>query len=441
MITEISEQRITGKIGELSTPSRLGVKTSLHPIQALLDRLGHPERKFPSIHVGGTSGKGSTSTFLANILQDAGYKVGLFTKPHLDSVRERFVINGIPIRPEEILDQIERIGRAEVEKPTWFELTTAIAFQYFAEAQVDFGVIEVGLGGKFDSTNVIDPELSILTNVGLDHTDVLGDTIEKIAADKVGIFKPGKPIVSGVVQPSIIEIVKVQSREQHADLRLIGRDFDYSEMTLDEGGSRFDFDIEGEHLPGLAVSMMGKHQVVNACVAAAAATSLRKRGSMISTSAIYSGLQRTRLPGRMEIFRNSHAILLDGAHSPPKMDALAEGLRALYTDRERVIGVMSFSQGHNAEVTLAAILPLLDTVILTEFDVETDYGNKRAQDPNAVAVLVRKLNPSIQLFLELDPTRAIEIPRRLAGVRDMICVTGSIFLVGEIRKYLTISRE
>ena len=212
-------------------------------------------------------------------------------------------------------------------------------------------------------------------------------------------------------------------------------------MTLDEGGSRFDFDIEGEHLPGLAVSMMGKHQVVNACVAAAAATSLRKRGSMISTSAIYSGLQRTRLPGRMEIFRNSHAILLDGAHSPPKMDALAEGLRALYTDRERVIGVMSFSQGHNAEVTLAAILPLLDTVILTEFDVETDYGNKRAQDPNAVAVLVRKLNPSIQLFLELDPTRAIEIARRLAGVRDMICVTGSIFLVGEIRKYLTISRE
>ena len=227
-ITEISEQHITGKIGELSTPSRLGVKTSLDPIQALLDRLGHPERKFPSIHVGGTSGKGSTSTFLANILQDAGYNVGLFTKPHLDSVRERFVINGIPIGPEEIMEQLERIGRAEVEKPTWFELTTAIAFQHFADKQVDFGVIEVGLGGRYDATNVIDPELSILTNVGLDHTDVLGDTIEKIAADKVGIFKPGKPIACGVVQPSVIEIVKKQSRERHADLRLIGRDFDYS---------------------------------------------------------------------------------------------------------------------------------------------------------------------------------------------------------------------
>ena len=439
MITEVSEQRITGKIGELSTPSRLGVKTSLDPIQALMDRLGHPERKFPSIHVGGTSGKGSTSTFLANILQDAGYKVGLFTKPHLDSVRERFVINGIPIGAEEIMEQIERIGKAKVEKPTWFELTTAIAFQYFADQQVDFGVIEVGLGGKFDSTNVIDPEISILTNVGLDHTDVLGDTVEKIATDKVGIFKPGKPVVSGVIQPSIIEIVEKQSSERQVNLKLIRRDFDYSHVVLEECGSRFDFKMNGEDFQGITVSMMGKHQVVNASVAAAAALSLRKAGSIIPTSAIYSGLQRTRLPGRMEIFQNSHAILLDGAHSPPKMEALAEGLRALYTGRERVIGVLSFSQGHNAGATLASILPLLDTVILTEFDVETDYGNKRAQDPNAVAVIVRKLNPAVPLYLESDPTRALEMACSLAGAKDMICVTGSIFLVGEIRKHLSLS--
>jgi dihydrofolate synthase/folylpolyglutamate synthase len=406
-----------------------------------MDRLGHPERKFPSIHVGGTSGKGSTSTFLANILQDAGYKVGLFTKPHMESVRERFVINGIPIQPEEILDQLERIGGAKAEKPTWFELTTAIAFQYFTEAHVDFGVIEVGLGGKFDSTNIIDPELSILTNVGLDHTDVLGDTLEQIATDKVGIFKPGKPIVSGVVQPSIIEIVEKQTSEQQAKLKLIGRDFEFSKLELDECGSRFNFEMDGEYLPGLAVSMMGKHQVVNATVAAAAALDLREAGVMISTPAIYSGLWRTKLPGRMEIFQNSHNILLDGAHSPPKMEALAEGLRTLYTDRESVIGVLSFSQGHNAAATLAAILPLLDRVILTEFDVETDYGNKRAQDPATVAKLVRKLNPSISVFLEPDPSRALEMARRTAGAKDMICVTGSIFLVGEIRKYLTLSPE
>jgi len=440
-LTEINEQHITGKIGEFSTPSRLGVKTSLDPIQVLLDRLGHPERKFPSIHVGGTSGKGSTSTFLANILQDAGYKVGLFTKPHLDSVRERFVINGIPIGAEEILNQIERIGRAEIEKPTWFELTTAIAFQYFAESHVDFGVIEVGLGGKFDSTNVIDPELSILTNVGLDHTDVLGETLEKIAADKVGIFKPGKPVVSGVVQPSIIEIVEKQSSELRAKLELIGRDFEFSKVELNECGSRFNFEMDGEYLPGLAVSMMGKHQVINACVAAAAALSLSKTGVNIPPSAIYSGLQRTRLPGRMEIFQNSHNILLDGAHSPPKMEALAEGLRALYTDRERVIGVLAFSQGHNAEATLASILPLLDTVILTEFDVVTDYGNKRAQDPATVTKLVRKLNPFIPVFLEPDPSRALGMARGMAGAKDMICVTGSIFLVGEIRKHLSLSPE
>ena len=441
MKPEISEQHITGKIGELSTPSRLGVKTSLEPIQALMDRLGHPDRKFPSIHVGGTSGKGSTSTFLASILQDAGYKIGLFTKPHLESVRERFVINGLPIQPEEIMEQIERIGKVEADKPTWFELTTAIAFQYFAEQHVDFGVIEVGLGGKFDSTNVINPELSILTNVGLDHTDILGDTIEKIALEKVGIFKLGKPVVSGVVQPSIIEIVEKQASKRRADLKLIGRDFGYWHEVLDEGGSRFDFAMNGEELPGINVSMMGKHQVVNASVAAAAALSLRKAGYTIPTSAIYSGLQRTKLPGRMEIFQNSHNILLDGAHSPPKMEALAEGLRVLYSEREKVIGVLSFSQGHNAEATLTSILPLLDKVILTEFDAETDYGNKRAQDPNAVAMLIRKLNPFIPLFIDSDPTRALEMARRLAGAKDMICVTGSIFLVGEIRKYLSISAE
>lgn len=196
-MNEISERTLTTKIAEVSVPSRLGVKNTLGPITTLMEHLGHPELKFPSIHVGGTSGKGSTATFIANILAEAGYRVGLFTKPHLSSVCERFVINGRLISAGEMLELIDRVGSYAVEKPTWFELMTALAFQYFFEQQVYLGVIEVGLGGTYDATNVLRTELSVLTNVGLDHTEILGGTVEKIAADKVGIIKTGKQVVSG----------------------------------------------------------------------------------------------------------------------------------------------------------------------------------------------------------------------------------------------------
>jgi dihydrofolate synthase / folylpolyglutamate synthase len=430
----ISEKMITEKIGQLSVPSRLGAKTSLDPIKALMDQLDHPERKFRSIHVGGTSGKGSTSTFLANILSDAGYKVGLFTKPHLESVCERMMINGIPIRADEIMALLERIGNAMAEKPTWFELTTAVAFQYFADQQVDFGVVEVGLGGRFDATNIIQPELSILTNVGLDHTDILGSTIEKIAMDKVGIFKPGRPVISGVVQPTIIKIVEDQCLQVQAGLKLMGLDFRCTNIVLDDRGSSFDFEMMGQSPIGLAVSMIGNHQVLNASVAAAAALELGKDGAVISIAAIQSGLKRTQVPGRMEILRSSPTVLLDGAHSPPKMEALAEGLHTLFAKKKDIIGVLSFSKGHDARETLMPLLPFLGTAILTEFNVETDYGNKRAQPAEEVAALVRELNADIRLFLEPNPALAIEMALGLAAATDLVCVTGSIYLVGQVRK-------
>src|SRR5512133_2120684 len=272
MITEITEQALTKKIADLSVPSRLGAKTALGPIQALLERLGHPEFNFPAIHIGGTSGKGSTSTFLAEILTAAGYKVGLFTKPHLFSVRERFVINGTPVTAQDMLRLLETVQAVVGEdKPTWFELTTALAFLYFAEQQVDFGVIEVGLGGTCDATNVIQPEVSILTNVGLDHTDILGDTVEKIAADKVGIFKPARPVISGVEQPSVIELVEARCQALACPLHLLGRDFSYSNVSLHSEGSHFDFQLGSLRLSSLSIGLPGQHQVVNASVATAAA--------------------------------------------------------------------------------------------------------------------------------------------------------------------------
>ncbi len=441
MISEITEQDLTGKIGQLSIPSRLGVKTTLGPVMALLDQLGHPENAFPSIHIGGTSGKGSTSTFLANILSAAGYKVGLFTKPHLQSICERFVVNQLPVAPEVLLDLLECIPSNLEATPTWFELMVALSFQYFAGQQVDFGVIEVGLGGTYDATNVILPELSLLTNVGLDHTDILGDTIEEIARDKIGIFKPGKPVVCGANQRSVIDIVQKRCDEIGSSLSLLGRDFRPSFLRLENSGCVFDFEYEGRSFRDVALVMLGEHQVSNACLAIAAALQLRKAGCRIPTAAIREGLAQTRVPGRMEILPGYPNILLDGAHSPPKMKALSSGLRALFAERERVVGVLSFSKGHDAHDSLVSLAPLLNTAILTEFSAETDYGNKRAQDPQEIALALSQINPNIQIILEPDPILAIEMARRIAKPEDLICVTGSIFLVGQVRKYLSSTAE
>lgn len=436
-ISEITEQKITEKLGQLSVPSRLGVKTSLDPILKLLDRVNHPERAFPSLHVGGTSGKGTTSTFLANILFAAGYKVGLFTKPHLESVRERFIVNQTQITPEAIMALMERMPADLAQPPTWFELMVALAFQFFADQKVDWGVIEVGLGGTHDATNIIIPELSILTNVGLDHTDILGDTVEKIARDKVGIVKPGKPVVSGVTQPGVVQIVKEQCARLGAPLMLLGRDFYYSLINIDANGSAFDFCYHGEMFRGLSIRMLGEHQVTNAALAAAGAVTLREAGYNISREAIFEGLAATHAPGRMEIFPGFSNIILDGAHSPPKMEAFSSSLCALFLAREKLIGVLSFSQGHDVYNTLLPLAPLLSKAILTEFSAETDYGNKRAHDPVEVAQILSKINPNIQIVIEIDPIKAIELAREQAAVNDLICVTGSIFLVGQIRKYLT----
>jgi len=438
MLTEISELAITEKLRQLTVPSRLGVKTSLGPITALLDRMGHPERSFPSIHIGGTSGKGSTSTFLANILSAAGYNVGLFTKPHLQSVRERFVINHSPISPYQMVDLLDRMPADLADKPTWYELMTALAFQFFAEQKVDFGVIEVGLGGTLDATNVIMPEISILTNVGLDHTDVLGDTVELIAADKAGIIKKGRPVISGAVQPSVIEIFETKANQQGSPLVLAGRDYHYTNILPDSSGSIFDFETGSLHLWNLRIPMLGHHQVANAAAALAGAVELQKLGYAIPECAMRQALAETRVPGRMEIIDSkstSTPILLDGAHSPPKMAALVEGLTSLFADKtQNIVGVLSFSKGHNAEASLKFLAPLLTSAVLTEFTAETDYGNKRAQDVHELAEILRALNPHIQIHLQPDPALALQEAQYLANPSDLICVTGSIFLVGQIRE-------
>lgn len=436
MMNIISEEYLSAEISRMSIPSRLGEKNKLEPMRQLLEKMGNPEKQFKSVLIGGTSGKGSTATFLYRILQTAGYRVGLYTKPHLFSVRERIVVDSEMISAERMLAYLENIGDMFEKQSTWFELTTAVAFQYFADQKVDFGIIEVGLGGRFDATNTITPLLSILTNVGLDHTDVLGNTIEEIAADKVGIIKQGIPVITGVTQPSVLEIVNRRCDQTQSDVYIWGQDFTTDGPTLSQHGSQFTFTMGEKQISDITTVMSGRHQVGNACLAIAAACILEQRGYPVRDEAIQEGISSTCVPGRLEVVRENPLTVLDGAHSPPKMQALVESIQTLFSERRKLIGVLAFSEGHDLKETLRPLAPLLDIAVLTRFSAETDYGNKRARDPNEIASVLYQLNPKVTLFIESNPGSALELAQERALDNDLICVTGSIYLVGQIKQGL-----
>ena len=420
-------------LDRLSKPSRLTERPSLEPIRRLLGRIGNPHHGLPVLHVGGTAGKGSTATIAAHILQAAGYRVGLHVKPHLERVEERFVVDGKQIAPERLLGiLIDLAPAAEAVSPTWYELTVAAAFQYFREEKVDLAVIEVGLGGTYDGTNVVEPLAAVLTNVGLDHTEILGDTVEAIARDKVGIAKPGIPFVSGVTQPSVREIVRARCQEVSAPLWLIGRDFDSRIQELGPEGARFDLWLPDRQCAGLELRLLGGHQVQNATVAVASIAALAAAGIQVSEEVLRSALKTARVPGRLEVIRRGPLVVLDGAHNPDKMAALVNALTTLYPGR-RVIGVLAFKQGHHLEATISPILGRLQRAILTTFEASTDFGRGQAVDPNEIAAVCRRLSPTLPWLVEPNPLAAVERAIDESEPDDLVCVTGSLYLVGAVR--------
>jgi dihydrofolate synthase/folylpolyglutamate synthase len=405
----------------------------LETIRGLLTELDHPERGRPIVHIGGTSGKGSTATIVAGILRSAGYRVGLHVKPHLEAVEERFVVDGAPIESAALVDLIERIGPSALKwGPSWYELTVALAFEHFRAERVDVAVIEVGLGGRYDATNVVQPAVAVLTNVGLDHTDVLGDTVEKIAADKVGIFKAGAPTVSGVTQATVRAIVRRRCAEVDSPLWLVDEHYSYVVKSIDDQGSRFDLILPNERWTDLFLAPLGIHQVANASAAVAACVALRKQGFQISSASIEEALQSVAVPGRLEVVRQSPLVVLDGAHNPAKMEALAAALGTLYPDRP-ITGVLAFKRGHDLVATLRAIIPALSDVVLTTFDAMTDYGPGQAVDPGEVDAAVAAISPSIPRAISPDPLGAVSEAIDRAAPGGVVCVTGSLYLVGAVR--------
>ena len=426
----------------------------LDRMRQLMEHLGNPADSLPCIHVAGTKGKGSTACMIQQVALLAGYRVGLYTSPHLECLEERWVIDGQACRPEQLkrlLQQVqpvvEMLDKQDPRKqgPTFFDITTAMAILHFQQSQVDLAILEVGLGGRLDSTNICHPDAAIITNIGLDHTHLLGGTIEEIAAEKAGIIKPGIPVISGTRDAGARAVIQDIARRQGAPLLLIGRDFDVKRNTRNVAGEPEQFNffgtIDGREIcwENLASGIPGRHQVENAAVALAAIACLADRWP-IDEAWIRQGLATAYCPARLELFPGQPQLLLDVSHNLPSVEALTRHLETEVTADRRIL-LFSCSRDKDSEGMLACLLPHFDDIIFTRFT-----GNPRAAAPGELhdqAVRWLEKHPagdfhrrSPRLSECRQPIDGWERALEIAGPDDVICIAGSFFLAAEIRPML-----
>jgi dihydrofolate synthase/folylpolyglutamate synthase len=402
-----------------------GIRQDLSPMRTLLVAVGRPYERYPVLHVGGTNGKGSTAAMLASILREAGYTVGLYTSPHLVDFTERIRINGRSITCDHVVELAEELrARIPVEAdPTFFEFTTAMAFLAFERACVDVAVVEVGMGGRLDATNVVRPIVSVITNVDLDHQRYLGDSVAAIAAEKAGIIKSATPVVTAASSPEVLRVLAARAIAEGSALTVIGREAGV------EGSAPAAFSFRGRNvrLDDLTCPLLGRHQLTNAATALAAAEHARERGLAIPVDAMRRGLARVRWEGRLEVIKARPRILVDGAHNAAGASALAEFLRA-----ERAagrIGRLVIVFGILADKDLPAIVErvgaLADEVVLTE----PSYHRAAPIDT------LREAASTLSVPIRVAPTVAdalAEVEGSLAP-EDWCVITGSLYTVGEVK--------
>ena len=409
------------------------IKPGLPRVERLLERLKNPHLSFPSVIVGGTNGKGSTSAMLASILKEAGLKTGLYTSPHLLRFNERIKVNGKEIR----LFDVERLVRSmkrfvkkadALSSPSFFEFTTAMAFEYFREKEVDVAVLEVGMGGRLDATNVVIPLVSIITSVGLDHTQYLGQTIEDIAFEKAGIIKEGIRVVSAVSNGEASSVIKKISKDRGSGLCVLGRDFSTartgSGYPLLQRGVRggYGFDYKGDNvINGLETNLKGAHQLRNAACVLKTTEVLRSFGYDIREGAIRRGLKNAVWPGRLEVVSKKPCVILDCAHNPDGARALASALRDF--KYKRLVFVMGIMADKDIRGIFNELLPMADIVIFTE------PKNKRRADTLVLSNMAKPYDCRVAEIKNVR--RAIDYAVKEAGSDGVVCVTGSVFTVAE----------
>jgi dihydrofolate synthase/folylpolyglutamate synthase len=409
---------------------RFGIKLGLSTIERILAGLGDPQRRFACIHVAGTNGKGSVASFLASILDASGYKVGLYTSPHLVRFNERISVNNQQISDENVVSAFQAVtdAKGSGREPTFFEYTTAMALYEFGRQAVDWAVIETGMGGRLDATNVLLPVVSIITNVSLEHQAYLGKTLAEIAGEKGGIIKRRTPVVTAVSQPSAISVLEMLAADLSAPLFRLKKDFRVR-RNADHSFSYFGLDHVWR---GLTTSLAGSHQVENAALVLAACEILCRNRTPLSFENIRAGLNKTRWPGRLEVVSEHPMIVLDGAHNLNASKELAKYLKTELKQRHitLVIGILN-DKPYTA--ILEHLLPACSRVILTSPKID------RALSVDVLYPIAAGMMADVQA--EPDVSRAIGLALQNARPDAVICVAGSLYVVGEAKAFLNRTRE
>jgi dihydrofolate synthase / folylpolyglutamate synthase len=426
----------------------------LDRMRTLLTRLGQPDAALKIMHVAGTKGKGSTSAMLAAMLGAAGYRTGVFSSPHLERIEERFAVEGMACSAEELINLVDRLRpvcRAMDEEdaassepsggPTYFEVTTAMALVHFVERQVDVAILEVGLGGRLDATNVCLPMVSVITSISFDHTQQLGNSLALIAREKAGIIKPGVPVVSGVTELEAQRVIADVAHEHGARLIQVGKDFRYAYRP-----PRFDFEtsLAGHELrlENIPLAMRGSHQAANGAVALAALTELRHQGWFVSMDAMRCGLASAALPGRIEFFdaqiangetRGRPAVVVDAAHNQASAQALVAALAELPKHGRRTL-VLSVSSDKDVATIVRELVPFFNRVVATQYQ-----ENPRAVAAEELGGLARAAaaagkRESMEVIVCATPREAWDWVCGSAESEELVVVAGSFFLAAEMRR-------
>ncbi len=413
----------------------------LERMRVLLSLIGSPHERLPAVHVAGTKGKGSTCAMIASVLTAAGHRTGLYISPHISAFEERMTVDGVRPSQDEIVALVNRLlpviaqmdGLPGQMQPTYFELATAMAWLHFEDRHADFAVLEVGLGGRLDSTNVCRPLVTVITNVSRDHTHILGSTVRQIAWEKAGIIKPGVPVVSGVSHPDAIGIVEQICRERDARLQLLGREIHltarhrHAAASMDEERAT-SIDVRTMHSEwrGIPVLLRGAHQATNAALCLAAIDELRLCGVSISEAAVRAGMNQTHWPGRVEVVSRRPTVVIDAAHNWESARALVATLREEFRARRRLL-IFAATRDKDVAGLLRLLLPEFDTIIFTRY-----ADNPRSVPVRELQSFVRSIS-NREVHLAETPPSAWQLARCWAGPEDLIAITGSFFLVAELR--------
>lgn len=405
-----------------------GIKLGLENTRRLLDYFGDPHLKARTVHIAGTNGKGSTAAFTESILRSAGYRVGLYTSPHLLDFRERIQIDRVPISQPSLLDLVSRVKRAGDAlgiAPTFFEFGTVMAFIHFFENQTDWNVIEVGLGGRLDATNVCQPEVSIIASISLDHAEYLGSDLKQIAGEKAAIIKKHGTVIAHIEEDEVFEVVSRRADTMNARLLRLGTDFKAESLSHDTGGQRISYRGGRGQFEDLEISLIGRHQAFNAALAIACCLELRAKNATVADRAVRDGLKSARWEGRLEVVGTRPTLLLDCAHNPDGVIKLTQAVRDYFTYR-RCHVVLGILQDKPCKEMIEIISSIADRITLTK------PRTARSWEPKSYLDNLPGDQKLVDIIEEIH--YAIDTARKTSNPGDLICVTGSIFTVAEAKQ-------